>query len=234
MTPTELHVWRAVLDQPQTVAQRWHDQLAPNEQARAKRFHFERDRRRFIVARGVLRSILATYLNALPAQLTFDVGAYGKPSLPDQSLQFNMSHSHELAVYAITLNQAVGIDVEYMLRPVADIDQLVDRFFSANESAVYHALPPDEKHSAFFRCWTRKEAYIKAIGEGLSHPLDRFDVAFAPDQAPAVLSIDGDQAAAQRWSLFHFESDTDYVGAVAIPGLTWQVTCRSWTDQPPS
>ncbi len=223
LAPAELHVWQVPLDQPEERMARCRAILSADERARADRFHFDRDRRRYVIARGVLRSILSRYLDVQPERLTFDYGPQGKPRLSPMAAQiplyFNVAHSHELALYAITRAYEVGIDVEYTKRQVTDIDQLTERFFSANENAVYRALPAPDRRAAFFRCWTRKEAFIKSIGEGLSHPLDRFDVTFAPDQPPVILSIDGEPAAATAWSLFHLEPAVDYVGAVAIQGV---------------
>ncbi len=232
ISPTEVWVWSAALDQPVEVVRRLHGWLAADERSRADRFHFDHDRRRFIVGRGVLRSILGGYLRIAPDRLVFEYGARGKPGLSSTHaslLRFNVAHSHELAVYAFALNQAVGIDVEYTLRHVLDADQVAQRFFSANEYKTYRSLADDEKRPAFFRCWTRKEAYIKAIGTGLSHALDRFEVTLAPDRPPSFLSIDGDPLAAQRWSLIHLEPAADYVGALAIEGRAWQFSCRQWT-----
>jgi 4'-phosphopantetheinyl transferase len=234
LTAGDLHVWQVSLDQPTDRVERFRASLSADEQARADRFHFDRDRRRYIVARGVLRSILGRYLDVSPDCITFDYSAKGKPGLPPVAgqipLHFNLAHSHEMAVYAFTQSAAVGVDVEYSLRPVMDIDQLAARFFSANENAIYRSLADSQRRPAFFRCWTRKEAYIKAIGAGLSQPLDRFDVTLAPDQPAALVSIDGDPVAAGSWSLFHFEPAPQYVGAVAVKGHAWQVI--GWVYRP--
>ena len=228
LAATDLHVWQVALDQPEASVARFRAVLSADERARVDRFHFDRDRRRYIVARGGLRSIIGRYLDLAPERLTFDYGPQGKPHLSPVSsqtpLHFNVAHSHELALYAITLAHEVGIDIEYTLRQVADIDQLADRFFSANENTVYRTLPVIDRRAAFFRCWTRKEAFIKATGEGLSHPLDRFDVTLAPDQPAAILTIDGEPADASAWSLFHLEPAADYVGAVAVQGSVWRLS----------
>jgi 4'-phosphopantetheinyl transferase len=223
LTAADLHVWQVPLDQPAERVAHCRAILSADEQARADRFYFDRDRRRYVVARGGLRSIIGRYLDVPPERLAFAYGPQGKPRLSLTAdhipLHFNVAHSHELALYAITRTYEVGIDVEYTKRQVMDIDQLAGRFFSANENAVYRALPATDRRAAFFRCWTRKEAFIKAIGEGLSHPLDRFDVTFTPDRPPAILNIDGASAAATAWSLFHLEPAADYIGAVAVQGV---------------
>jgi 4'-phosphopantetheinyl transferase len=222
LTAAYLHVWQISLDRSEEhVAQYWAI-LAADERARADRFHFERDRRRYIVARSALRSIIGHYLDVSPERLAFDYGPQGKPRLSLSTaqlpLQFNLTHSHELALCAITRAYEVGIDLEYTKRQVTDIDQLAERFFSVNENAVYRALPASERRMAFFRCWTRKEAFIKAVGDGLSHPLDRFDVTIAADQLPSIISIEGELVTTAAWSLFHLEPSADYVGAVAVHG----------------
>jgi 4'-phosphopantetheinyl transferase len=231
---SDLHVWRVTREQPEAVVASLHATLSVDERMRVDRFRFERDRRRYIIGRGVLRVIIGEYLNFAPERLVFNYGPKGKPalSLPVGygQLHFNLAHSHELALYAFTRQQPVGIDVEYTQRVVGDQDRLAARFFSVRENEMYHSLLAVEKRSAFFRCWTRKEAFIKAIGDGLSYPLDRFDVTLTPDQPPAFLAIEGDSEAARRWSLFHLEPDPDYVGAVAIEGNAWQLEHWVWSS----
>lgn len=228
LAATDLHVWQVPLDRPAENVTRFQTLLAADELARADRFYFERDRRRYIVARGALRTILGRYLDRTPESLRLAYAAKGKPYLPDVPLYFNVAHSHELALCAIALADEVGVDVEYTQRHVSDIDHIAARFFSPNENVIYQALPLAERRAAFFRCWTRKEAFIKAIGEGLSHPLDRFDVALTADEPAALLQIDGDVAAAKAWTLLHLEPADEYVGAVAVRGTplrltTWRV-----------
>lgn len=215
-TPTEIHIWSASLDQP---AERWNalsQVLSPDEMTRATAFHFERDRRRFIVARAVLRLLLGRYLNISPQAVHFDYAEKGKPSLTNNpTFQFNVSHSHELALYAFGGQQPLGIDLEY-LRPVTDMQGIARSNFSANENAVFNALPPQLKQEAFFNCWTRKEAYIKALGEGLSHPLDTFDVTFAPGQPARLLTVRGYPDEAKQWSFYAFKPQLGYVAALAV------------------
>jgi len=222
-----IHIWRTALDQPDWIVDRLRRSLSRDEQLRADRFHFERDRRRYIVGRGGLRAILSGYLKIDPHRLQFRYGPNGKPALLSSALQFNVSHSRGLALIAVTPQQAVGVDVEFM-RPVLDADQLAERFFSARESAALRALPACERRAAFFACWTRKEAYIKAIGDGLSQPLDQFDVTLTPDEPPRFLSIGGDRAEARRWSLFGLAPGENYAAAIAIQGHDWQVSGWIW------
>ncbi len=223
-----VHVWRVVLDQPEFAVHQLRESLTAAELTRAGRFHFERDQRCYMVAHAALRRIIGCYVRRAPQQIEFRVGSHDKPAVIDDQLHFNLSHSHELALCAFTLQREIGVDVEYTPRAVSDRDKLAERFFSARENEVYRALPPEQQGLAFFRCWTRKEAFIKAIGDGLSYPLDRFDVSFAPDQPAALLSINDDVALAQRWSLIPLEPAVDYVGAVAVEGRRWQVAYYTW------
>jgi len=226
----ELHVWQAALAQSDVTVHRLRGTLSPDELARADRFHFEHDRRRFIVGRGVLRRLLGTYVHQPPDQIVFNYSANGKPT-STVPLHFNVAHSHELALFAFSAQAPVGIDVEYVRRVVSDMDLLAERFFAPQENEVYRALPEVEKRAAFFRCWTRKEAYIKALGTGLSHPLDRFVVSLAPDQPAALLSCIDDPRAMQRWLLVHLELHRDYVGAIALESRSAQLVCWTWSDE---
>jgi 4'-phosphopantetheinyl transferase len=221
----DAHVWRINLAQPAEVELRLEHALAPDERARAARFYFEADRRRFTVARGALRHVLARYTEARAEDIAFAYGSHGKPALPDAPLQFNLAHAGELALIAVTLHAAIGVDLEDMRRPMDDMDDVAQRFFAREEWAQFNALPDDEKRSAFFRCWTRKEAFIKAIGDGLSYPLDRFAVVFAAGQPSALAHIDGDATAARAWSLYNLEPGEGHAGAVAIHAASCRLAC---------
>jgi 4'-phosphopantetheinyl transferase len=209
-----VHVWRVALDQPDDKLDRFRRTLEPDELDRASRFHFEEHRRHFIVARGFLRSVVARYLKTQPESLRFSYGAYGKPGLASEHvLRFNLSHSHEVALLAVGLKAELGVDVEHIRADFAS-EEIARRFFSRAEVDVFNALPKEEQVAAFFRCWTRKEAYIKAIGKGLSQALDAFDVTLAPDVQPALLRVEGDDAS--RWLLRNVDVGEGYAGALAV------------------
>jgi len=224
----EVHVWSVSLHQPSSQVHRLLSVLAADEQTRAERFRFQKDRDRFIVARSVLRLILGRYLNCDPERLVFHYNAYGKPALvpaeSEETLHFNISHSAELALYAVNRGRKVGIDLEH-LRSGVDIDCIAARFFSPGEVRALRALPVAVRHEAFFRCWTRKEAYIKARGEGLSLPLDQFEVTLTPGQPAALLSTAGDPPEASRWSLQDLTPTPGYVAALAVEGSDWRLAC---------
>ena len=224
LSSEEVHVWRAHLEPPSqlqaALQKKFLHVLDEDERQRAGRFHFETHRRRFVLARGFLRELLARYLHTEPAAVSFSYGAYGKPALSNEheSLRFNASHSHELAVYAFVQAHEIGVDVEYVKKDF-ETDDIATHFFSPVEVETLRALPEAEKAAAFFRCWTRKEAYIKAIGSGLSHPLDEFDVTFAPGEPAALVYDQRDPDAPARWSMLNLELD-DYAGALAVEGLS--------------
>jgi 4'-phosphopantetheinyl transferase len=201
------------LDQP---SEKFIELLDHDELTRANRFHFEKDRRHFVVARGFLRVLLGRYLNRNPKQFKFNYGPYGKPALPGEGLlRFNMSHSHGIALYAVTEGRDVGVDVEYV-RSDFTSDDIARRFFSPFEVENLCGLPTEERVSSFFRCWTRKEAYIKATGRGLSQPLDGFDVTLGPAESAALLRTD--DGSHERWSMANIEVGPGYAGAVAVEG----------------
>jgi 4'-phosphopantetheinyl transferase len=224
----EVHVWRALLDAPAERVRRLLELLASDERERAARFHFERDRRRFTVARGVLRGILGGYLNTAPAALRFVYGAQGKPALaPEQDaggLRFNVSHSEGVALFAFARGRELGVDVE-RVSPRVSCEEIAGHFFSPGEVARLRALPAELREAAFFDCWTRKEAYIKARGEGLSLPLDGFDVSLGPGEPAALVANRLDPAEVARWSLLALAPWPGFAAAVAVEGRGWRLKC---------
>jgi 4'-phosphopantetheinyl transferase len=226
-----VHVWRATLDQTPSQIQGFLHTLAPDEQARAERFYFERDREHFIVARGVLRAILGGYLDRAPEYLSFCYGSHGKPALAGESdgdtIRFSVSHSHGVSLYAVARGREVGIDLELIRADVGALE-IAERFFSQREVAMLRALPTEAQRQAFFRCWTRKEAYIKAQGEGLSMPLDQFDVSLTPGEPAAILGTQRNPSEASRWSLHELAPAPGYVAALAVAGHGWHLARWQW------
>jgi 4'-phosphopantetheinyl transferase len=227
----EVHVWRAALDHNPSQVNSLLCTLSEDERARAERFHFEIDRERFIVARGALREILAAYLKRTAKSLSFSYGPHGKPALAQDArgdaIHFNTSHSHGVALYAVTRGCEIGIDLEFV-RESLEVDQLAARFFSQREIATLQGLPVSLRKHAFFLCWTRKEAYIKAKGEGLSLPLDQFDVSLIPGEPAELLRTQADPDEALRWSLQELSIDPGYVSAIAVEGRGWSLSCWQW------
>ncbi len=228
----DVHVWRAFLDLPAWSIQSLAHTLAADERERAERFHFQRDHIRFIVTHGLLRAILGRYVGVEPSQLRFCHNSYGKPALTGEfgggMIRFNLSHSHELALYAVTRGREVGIDLEYIRADLAN-EQIAEQFFSPREVAELCALPANVQTAAFFDCWTRKEAYVKARGEGLSLPLDQFDVSLAPGEPAALVSTAEGSSEATRWSLQALFPGPGYAAALAVEGHFWQLKCWEWT-----
>ena len=221
-----IHLWRVSLEQPPGLVHQLAQLLSRDEQERAEHFRFERDRRRFIVARGTLRTLAGRYLGLEPGRVQFQYGPYGKPCFahdPDHHrLRFNLAHSNELAVYAFAGGREVGIDVEY-LHPMPDAEEIAQRFFSNHENASFQMLPDNQKLDAFFNCWTRKEAYIKALGDGLSHPLDQFQVSLIPGEPARLLKVDDFPEEVERWHMMAFVPAAGYVGALIAEGSDLQV-----------
>ncbi len=228
----EVHIWRASLDQLRPQRDSFLHTLAADERTRARRFYFQTDRERFITAHGVLRAILGLYLKREPKCLSFCRGSHGKPALAweygGDAIRFNMSHSQGVALYAITRGRAIGIDIEF-IRCGLEVEQIAERFFSPREIATLRALPVHLQKYAFFLCWSRKEAYIKARGEGLSIPLDQFDVSLIPGDPAALLSTRPDADEALRWSLRGLTLASDYAAALAVEGRGWTLSCWQWS-----
>lgn len=222
----EVHVWRADLNLPAWQIHPMAQTLSPDELLRADRFYVERDAKHFIAGRGLLRAILGRYLYIEPAQVQFSYGSCGKPTLAntdtDRTLCFNLSHSNGLALYAITRDQSIGIDVEHICA-MPNTLALAKRFFSSREYAVISFLPADQTQEAFFNGWTRKEAYLKATGQGLAG-LEQVEVSLTPGEPAALLSIQGDSQSAITWSLHHLIPAPGYVAALAVEGHDWHLS----------
>jgi 4'-phosphopantetheinyl transferase len=212
---SSLHLWSVDLD-AETEAD-FRPLLNAQEQDRAARFHFPRDRRRFVVCRGLLRKLLAFYTGTSAEQIEFACNPFGKPALQfaRSALHFNLSHSGPLALLAFSRAQEVGVDLE-QIRPIPEEAEIASRFFSSQEAESLNELPPEEKMAAFFRCWTRKEAYLKASGHGLATPLDSFSVSLKPGEPAALLSIQIGEASS--WSIIHLEPAPGFLGAAAFQG----------------
>lgn len=210
-----VHVWSVRTEASEAVAARFDRVLAPDERGRAARFPFNHLRHSFVIARGALRTLLGRYLNISPASIQFKYGSKGKPALlMPASLNFNASHSGGLAVFAFTCCCEVGVDVE-QIRVMQDTQNIADRSFCSEESAELMSLPANHRERAFFLCWTRKEAYIKAIGDGLSAPLNGFRVTVQPSEPVRFMHIEHDTNAAKEWTLHDLRLASNYAAALA-------------------
>lgn len=191
--------------------------LSEDEIQRANRFHFPEHRRRFVVARGMLRELLGQYLNLDPMQVQFEYSSHGKPRIQgESSLKFNLSHSQDLVLYGFTLEREIGVDLEY-LRPLENASQLAQRFFCPREYEVIRTLDLENQKKVFFKAWTAKEAYLKAIGAGISGGLDQVELELSLDEPVKLRSLPS------LWSLVSLHLHPDYADAVAIQGADYQL-----------
>lgn len=220
-------VWLLDLAQPNDVRARLWTLLSADEKERAQRFHFDVHRHRYGIGRGVLRLLLGNYLKVPPQTIEFAYGEQDKPFLSHSELEFNVSHAEDVALLAFSWGRAVGVDVE-AIRPLSDADSVARISFSQQEFAEYTAVSEAQKPQAFFNCWTRKEAFIKAVGTGLSYPLDSFDVSLIPGEAAQLLQIQGSQAEAAKWRLQALDPVDGYVGAIVAAGQDWRLNCWQW------
>ena len=222
----EVHVWRLAFTTTPAALNGLSAVLSPDEESRAAAFHFERDRRRFISTRGLLRRLLGKYASQPPDRIEFVYAVHGKPRLAetdnDLNLQFNVAHSGNLALLAVARDLPLGIDVE-QIRPLIEGEQIARRYFSPREVADYLSLPEADRQAAFFRCWTRKEALLKGWGSGLSTPLSEFSVSLLPGE-PAILR-EGSGLDARPWRLYDLHPAAGYSAALAVSAAV-EVNCR--------
>ncbi|MEO7971263.1 MAG: 4'-phosphopantetheinyl transferase superfamily protein [bacterium] len=223
LAAAEVHLWQASLEgRPADIFESF---LSADELDRANRFHFNEDRTHFVVARGLLRNLLAAYLGINCAELRFSYGAKGKPFLlleGQTQINFNVSHSHGRAAFAFSRGRELGVDLEYVQEDF-EAELIATRFFSRSEVLALRAVPAELRNQAFFNCWTRKEAYIKARGEGLSMPLAEFDVSLRPGEPAALLNNYREEREVARWSMNAIPSPADYVGALVVEGHDWRL-----------
>jgi len=227
----EVHVWRVVLDDLATGGRPAAGVLSPAEREQAQRFHFDKDRRQYVVSHTALREILGGYLATDPACLRFERSSRRKPELAPEfappQLRFNLSHTRGMALIAVTLQRDVGVDVEFVHR-VVEAEPIAERFFSPAENVQLRRLPAGQRQQAFFTCWTRREAYLKATGEGIAESLDQLEVTFSPSEPARLVSVRGDRQAAAQWQLEALSPGPDYVAALAVRGQGLKVRQWDW------
>ncbi len=209
------HVWYGSFSRNESNLPAFEQVLSEDEIEKASNFKFKKDRDSFIISRGILRELLGGYLAMSPIELKFEYTSYGKPYLPNQLLYFNVSHSGDMAAFAFTLNCEIGVDIERIKKDF-DVLELARNFFSNNEIVSLERQPKEKLSRAFFRCWTRKESFIKAKGSGLSFPLNQFTVSFDKDHHATLLETNWDSSEKLNWSLFSFVPNEEYILAVAL------------------
>ena len=231
ISPAEVHVWRVPLDSTDAVLQPLAATLSLDERARAEKFFFDRDRNAYVTARGVLRELLAGYLHRSPSELQFAYESRGKPFLAhpssDQPLNFNVAHSRNIALLAFSRGISLGVDIEFIRTDIAS-EEIATRYFATQEVAELRALPAEQRPAAFFLAWTRKEAYVKALGDGLQIPLASFCVSLTPEQPATLQSADS-----SRWTLRNLVPGSGYAGAVVAEGKNWRLRCFDWQAPQP-
>ena len=227
----QVHVWRVPLNQNPERLPELKEVLSPDERARAERFRFDKDRNQFIEARAALRLLLSQYLSVSPKELTFCFGVHGKPALANglsnNGLRFNLSRRDGLALIAVTNDREIGVDVE-LIQADLPVFEIAEVSFSENELAALRSLPESLRAAGFYNCWTRKEAYVKARGEGFSFPLKQFDVSLTPDDPARLLEVRGSDTEADRWTLQVLPVGDAYVAALAFEGREVNVISEDW------
>jgi 4'-phosphopantetheinyl transferase len=224
----EVDVWRLSLNSLGSMVNDFRAHLSAEENARAQRFKFHRDRKRYMLTHAVLKVILSLYEDMGPEALKFTENRFGKPELAHPSssnLTFNLSHSHEMALIGIARGRQIGVDIEYVKNDF-EWKEIVERFFSPREIQMINALPKNLQHTGFFTCWTRKEAYVKATGMGLSLPLKEFDVSPVPGAATLLLS----HKEASEWSMKEVDVPESYVATVAVKGHDARIRYWDWPE----
>lgn len=228
-----VHVWHIRLRDLAQQAAHLRPLLSDEELVASQRLHFEVDRLRFVCRRGAVRAILGRYVGMAPQELRFAANGRGKPELAGaaarRGIRFNVARSDALAVCAVTAGRRVGVDLE-AVRPIDDALRIAGAYFSPAETRALSAVPAADRSLAFLRCWTRKEAFVKALGAGLSYPLDAFDVTLSPGEPPALLRVGSDRHAARRWSLTAFEPPGGHVGALVVAGPSRGAPSWRWYE----
>ena len=221
-----VHIWYVPLNTDAATQIKYWKILSDDERSRANRFRFTSDKIKYVSCRGALRSLLGRYLMMAPESVEITYIKNGKPN-HDSNLEFNVSHSENWGVIGFTLDTILGVDIEYTNR-IIEFEEIADRFFSQKESADVINAEKDQLPLCFYNCWTRKEAFIKALGDGLSFPLDQFEVSCRPDATPQLIKTHWDYSEADKWSLWAFEKGSDYVGAIALKGPKKNVAYYNW------
>jgi 4'-phosphopantetheinyl transferase len=234
---SQVHIWRVWLDAPSHQIETLKFNLSEAEIRRAEKFHFLKDRNRFLAAHNYTRQILGRYLDLAPEQILYTYNDHGKPDIDHKHapgpLHFNLSHSDSVCLLAVSNEMQLGVDVE-RVKHKENIEEIAQRFFSPGEVEQLFAQPESHRDEAFFRCWTRKEAYIKAHGGGMSIPLDQFEVTFISGVPPKINHIGGNVREAARWTLYHLNPREGFIGALAVEGQPIDLKFFQWPGWPES
>jgi 4'-phosphopantetheinyl transferase len=236
LAPGEIHLWAVGLEVSAPTLTALERLLSDDQRQRAARFRYREHRERYSVSWGFVRLLLGLYLEQQPGDLEFVFGDKGKPRLAADPIEFNLSHCQDVAVVAVARGHAVGVDIERR-RQLDRADDIATRYFSPREAELYRSLEAAQRPKAFLRCWTRKEAVVKAIGEGMFASLNRLEVSLTPGVPPQVLAIEGDASAGAAWTLVELEPRSGFLGALAtqMPRpqiLAWHLDLNSIAPGP--
>lgn len=236
LTRDGLHVWRILLSQSGEVVRKLEGHLSVDEVQRADRYRSERDRTQYVVAHGALREVLSDYTSQTPRDISFGRTTTGKPFLLDtqgaECVRFNLSHSGEWAIIALALSTEVGIDIEQIDSDIS-VEAVAERFFSHSELAALREVPPRQRTFAFFTAWARKEAYVKARGEGISNRLSGFSISIDPEKNAVLLADSMDEYATLHWRIYPLDIAHGYAAAIATEGAMDRLRTMSWKPHCP-
>ncbi len=225
----ELHIWQISLIQSRDTIETLANHLDENERAKAEKFRFETDRLNYVISHGARREILAKYLKCVPNAIKFKKNYYGKPFLREnkKKIYFNLSHSHEIALLAVAKKRRIGVDIE-AIRTNFDVINIAEQFFSTPEIEILQSIPGNLRTKAFFDCWTRKEAFIKAVGRGLSYPLKEFSVAFSPFERAQLISLENIYIKPENWRIIELNIADNYAAAAAMESKKTKTKLFVW------
>ena len=228
LSPDRVDIWRTRIELSDAAVEEYFALLSRHERDRANRFTFPGKRREYIVTRGLLRHRLGRLLATAPESIKLEYGDRGKPCYAgkwrEHAINFNVSHSHGMGLIAITLDREIGVDVE-KIRLQVDFEKLAERYFSPGEALALRAVAPEQRAAAFYACWTRKEAFVKALGKGIAFGLAEFSVSIDPGEPHPSLTTHWDRHAAEEWSLLSLDVDSEYLAALAVAGNGVEVRC---------
>ena len=233
LNQNEIHLWFIPIDNFLTEVDSLYPFLSKEEILKSGKFYSDNDKNKFIILRSILRRILGDYLETTPGDIRFKNNHFGKPFLhPDSEtdkINFNLSHSGNYGVYAFSREKEIGIDTE-KIRAVGDMNAMAKRFFSSLECETLMSLPEEKQMNSFFRCWTMKEAYVKACGKGFSLPLDKFSIDFM-SETPKLLNVDWDQEDINRWQIYSLDSPEGYITSLAAEGNDHKIIYKSMNEE---
>ena len=229
----EIHIWSSLLDQPEDLINLFHTSLSKEEKDRISKYKFKLLRDRQTVSKGLLKSFISSYLNIGTGEINFVQNEYGKPSLTPElneiDLHFNISHSEHFGMFAFTIGKQLGIDIE-SVQEITNLNQIVDLCFSDSEKEWFYNSDPGLKKELFYKVWTGKEAYIKAIGKGLSFPLKEIEFKINSNNSIEFQNVHGDLPYRGKWNIFTFNPHPNFISSLVVEANGLKIKKYSWDD----